>query len=128
MTETKEDLSPRNVDLAVRTSIYEAAKARLAELAAHQRQMYGVQVTSLTDIGRLAVLHWRPDARTQIPTRKYRSPKYCAPERTPFRFKLPKDPYERAKQRIHSHGRSVTLVAEEALSKFARTGQLPKEK
>lgn len=114
------DLQP--VDLAIHRQIYSDAMARLKAVRAQERQETGASRTTLAEIGRTAILNWKPDGRrSYAPTP--RSPNGKAPKRTPFRFKMAAEPYAEAQTKIHGASLSITQVVEEALVRFAQTGR-----
>jgi hypothetical protein len=112
-------------DLAVKSSVYQRAKARMDKLRTWEREEHGRASTTLADIGRRAILSYKPGDGANFAKRIVRSPNGCRPDRTPFRFMLPGDQYDRQKQVIADDGHVVTQVVEEALTRFADTGQLP---
>lgn len=112
-------------DLAVKASIYQAAKERMASLQRWEREHHGRQLSALADIGRRAILSYKPGDGANFSERVLRSPKGKKPKRTPFRFMLPGDLYEKQKKVIADDGHVVTQVVEEALQRYANTGAMP---
>lgn len=114
--------SRQDVDLQIRVDVYADAMEKLEEVRAEERATLGAARTTLADVGRQAVLMWRPLAyREYTPTP--RSPNGERPKRRPFRFKVARQAYAEASKRIQDAGTSVTAVVEEALRRFALTGR-----
>lgn len=113
------------VDLSIKKDVYDDAMRRMRLLQSREREQHGVKKTSLSDIGREAILRYRKGDGADFEPRIVRSPRGQKPEREPFRFDVAVDAYERQKRRITVNGHRVTQVVEEALKKFARTGALP---
>lgn len=113
------------VDLSIRREIYDDAMARMKVLQQEERAEHGVKKTSLSDIGRAAIMGFRKGDGADFEPRIVRPPRGQKPDREPFRFEVSRDAYERQKRRITNNGYRVTQVVEEALKRFAETGLLP---
>lgn len=116
------------VDLSIKKKIYDDAMKRMKVLQRHERQVHGVKRTSLADIGREAIMRYRPGVTgADYEARIVRSPAGKKPAREPFRFDVAAKAYERRKKEITENGHRVTQVVEEALKRFTATGLLPGE-
>lgn len=119
-------LNRHQVDLSVKKSIYDPAMRRMRKLQKQEREQYGVKKSSLALIGREAIMCYRPGDGADYEARIVRSPAGKKPKREPFRFDVPAKAYALQKERISINGHRVTQVVEEALKRFAATGELPK--
>lgn len=113
------------VDLSIKKDVYDNAMTRMRALQRQEREQHGVKKTSLSDIGREAIMRYRKGDGADFEPRIVRSPRDQKPKREPFRFEVALDAYERQKRRITNNGHRVTQVVEEALKRFAETGLLP---
>jgi hypothetical protein len=113
------------VDLSIKKPIYDAAMARMKQLQREERLKHGVRITSLADVGRAAIMRYRRGDGADFEPRIVRSPRGQKPKREPFRFDVATEAYERQKRRITVNGHRVTQVVEEALKRFAATGEIP---
>jgi hypothetical protein len=113
------------VDLSIKKPIYDAAMKRMKALQKYEREKYGVKRTSLSDIGREAIMRYERGDGVRFEARIVRSPAGQKPKREPFRFDVASGAYERQKRKITAHGYRVTQVVEEALKRFTETGELP---
>lgn len=119
-------LKRHQVDLSIKKSIYDAAMKRMKALQAKERAQYGVKRSNLADIGREAIMCYRPGDGLDFEERIVRSPAGKKPKREPFRFDVPAQAYALQKERISINGHRVTQVVEEALKRFTATGELPR--
>lgn len=117
--------SRHQVDLSIKKNVYDEAMARMRTLQKHEREKHGVKQTSLSMIGREAIMRWKPSDGAEYEPRIVRSTAGEKPKREPFRFDVPRAAYERQKRRITNNGFRVTQVVEEALKRFTETGALP---
>lgn len=113
------------VDLSIKKNVYDEAMAKMRVLQKRERGKHGVKQTSLSMIGREAIMRWEPSDGADYEPRIVRSTAGQKPKRAPFRFDVPRDAYERQKRRITNNGFRVTQVVEEALKRFTATGALP---
>lgn len=116
----------RQVDLSIKKNVYDEAMRKLRVVQKQEREEHGVKRTNLADIGREAIMSYRPGDGAEYGPRIVRSPVGSKPDREPFRFEVATEAYERQKRRITMNGHHVTQVVEEALIRFAATGERPK--
>lgn len=113
------------VDLSIKKKIYDDAMRRMRKLQRQEREQHGVKRTNLADIGREAIMRYKPSDGANYEPRIVRSPAGAKPRREPFRFDIASQAYERKKNLITNNGHRVTQVVEEALKRFAETGRMP---
>jgi hypothetical protein len=118
-------LDRHQVDLSIKKPIYDPAMRRMKKLQRREREQYGVKRTSLSDIGREAIMRYQKGDGADYEPRIARSPAGLKPKREPFRFDVAAKAYEKQKEIIAKDGHKVTQVVEEALKRFTDTGELP---
>jgi len=112
MTRKTPDPNKATVEVMIRESVYNAALLR-AQSQAQQLRAVAREILYDRAAAVKATAHvGHPAARV-----------LGQPPRKRLRFRAPVRSYDRARDRLHSAGTSVTAVIEDGLEQYARTGQ-----
>ncbi len=112
------------IDVDVSVLVLRAARARLELTNQSERAEYGVNKTTLADVGRSILANWRPPRQPLQDTnaRGYRWPG-AGVEVKSLRFKMPEQAYQERAEQMRACKTTVTRCLEEGLERYARTGE-----